>query len=620
MPQRPGQPQNRGGTPTGGGELVGTSEQLLVSVIPAINSITIRAEPSIMHEIERLITTAWDVNPSASGPIFKYYDLKYTDPLKVREVLSSLLESGGGSSSANRGGGRGGLGGIAGRQQVGGAGGESGADVAVSNIFRIEAYPDSNRLLVISKTPDSFQWLDQMISDLDRPLKVGMPLNVALKHANAYEVAEILNALLAPAGSEASIAAQETGLRGIDFGELGGGSVGSDTVSGASSSVGSGGSQQQNRLNFPWMSGRGAGESEQTEVSAIVGKSRVVPNGGQNSLLVLATPEIQAELLKIIEDLDEPGRQVMITAIFAEVQLGEQLAYGLQFGPGGLAPSNPNNAIVISGGAAEAGRMFSGSREGDFIGDLTTSVLAFGVDATVILQALDEVTNVSILQSPRVFTSDNKEAIFFDGQDIPFQEQATNQGTSGGTTASFTQIPVGIGLNVRPRITTERNVYMDIEVLLSNQNLTSPQGVGGNPVIDRRQTNTKVTVKNGQTIVISGIRREQRNFQKTKVPFLGDIPVLDLVFAFTDDTTSTKELVIFVTPIVVDNPAANDSNFNLRERDRLRELAKPLSEQSAKLVEGAGFKPMNDIPADEKPVPPLTPLEEPAPNQPLDLP
>lgn len=607
--QRPGQAQPRpAGGAAGAGELVGTSEQLLVSVIPALNSITVRAEPTVMHEIERLISTAWDVNPSSGGQIFKYYDLKYTDPLKVREVLSALLESGGGGSAGGRSGagGRGGLGGgVAGRMQTGG-GGESSADVAVANIFRIEAYPDSNRLLVISKTPDNFEWLDKMINDLDQPLQVGLPINVPLKHANAVEMAEILNALLAPAGADARIRAPETGLSGIDFVSAGGGTTNSGTGGTTSGATGERSGESGEEISFPWQGSRGAGDAEQSEVSAIVGKSRVVPNANQNSLLVLATPEIQDALLRIIHDLDVPGRQVMITAILAEVQLGDQLAYGLQFGSAGLAPTNPNNAIVISGDG-ETGRMFSGSREGDFIGDLTTSVLTFGVDATVILQALDQVTNVSILQSPRIFTSDNKEAKFFDGQDIPFQTQESNQGTAGGVTAAFDQIPVGIAVNVRPRITKERNVYMDIEVLLSNQNLTSPQGVGGNPVIDRRQTNTKVTVKNGQTIVISGIRKEQRNFKKSKVPFLGDIPGLDLIFAFTDDTTSTKELVVFVTPLVVDNPDENDANFNLRERERLRELSIPLKERSDDLVRGAGFSPMGDHRSTE-PQTPLIPL------------
>jgi type II secretory pathway component GspD/PulD (secretin) len=150
--------------------------------------------------------------------------------------------------------------------------------------------------------------------------------------------------------------------------------------------------------------------------------------------------------------------------------------------------------------------------------------------------------------------------------------------------ATFTQIPVGIGLNVRPRITKDRNVNMQIEVLLSNLNVTSPAGVGGNPVIDRRQTNTNITVKNGQTIVLSGIRKETENKIKTKMPVLGDVPVLDWVFANTSQTKEVIELLVFVTPTVVDNPDENDHNYNQNERTRLRELAKPIADMSQDLI------------------------------------
>ena len=182
-------------------------------------------------------------------------------------------------------------------------------------------------------------------------------------------------------------------------------------------------------------------------------------------------------------------------------------------------------SVVVTG---KDGEPFSGSKTDIFPPDLTTSVLNFAVDANVVLQALAEETAVRILQQPRVFTSDNKEAKFFQGQDVPFQSSSLSDlNTGGGVNATFTQIPVGIGLNVRPRITKDRNVNMQIEVLLSNRNTTSPDGVGGNPVIDRRQTNTNVTVENGQTIVLSGIRKETENKIKDKFPLLGDVPVLD---------------------------------------------------------------------------------------------
>ena len=555
-----------------------------------MNSLTIRAEPEILVEIRRLITTAWDVPITKDGQPFRLYDLKYTDPIKVKDLLQALLESGGGGGSATRrpfsaaGGAAGGANRNAGASRAGGGGGDTGADVAVSNVFRIEAYPDSGRLLVVTKTPDNFVWLDKLIKDIDQPLKAGLPISVELKHASAVEVAEILNALLAEAGSGSGIKAPNEGLTGIDFQGAAAGDAGG---TGQTTNIGSNGSAggTATEIKFPWQTARGAGDTA-TEVSALVGKTRVVPNAGQNSVLVLATPEIQQAMMDIIEKLDKPGRQVMISAVLAEVVLGDQFAFGLKFGKrGDIQPLTGANAIVINGQGTTP--IYEGSRTGDFIGDLTSSVLSFGVDASVILQALEEQTQVRILQQPRVFTSDNQEAKFFDGADVPFQTGSTTGGTTGGgTTSSFDQIAVGIGLNVRPRITKDLNVAMQIEILLSNVDTTTRTVVtpGNNPTIQRRQTNTSVVIKNGQTIVISGIRKETENKVKTKVPVLGDVPVLDWVFSSTEKVSAATELVLFVTPIVVENPDGNDTNYNVQEIERLRALQKPMDSKTEEML------------------------------------
>jgi type II secretion system protein D len=632
-PQQPGQPAGgrRSGGSGGEGLVPGTSEQLVVTVLPAINSLTIRAEPEILQEIRRLITTAWDLPITRDGQPFRLYDLRYTDPIKVKDMLQALLESGGGGGSSTTrrpfsgaGTGAGGanrnLGGA--NRNLGGVGGDTtGADVAVTNVFRIEAYPDSGRLLVVTKTPDNFVWLDKLIRDIDQPLQAGLPISVELKHASAVQVAEILNALLAEAGTGTGIKAPSEGLTGIDFnGAAGGTTTGSSSTSQPTGVTTNGStSGTSSDIKFPWQTARGAGDTA-TEVSALVGKTRVVPNAGQNSVLVLATPEIQQSMMDIIEKLDKPGRQVMISCVLAEVELGDQFAFGLKFGQRGtIQPLTGANAIVVNGQGTAP--IYTGSRTGDFIGDLTSSVLAFGVDATVILQALEEQTQVRILQQPRVFTSDNQEAKFFDGQDVPFQTgQTTGGSTGGGTTASFDQIAVGIGLNVRPRITKDLNVAMQIEVLLSNVDTTNSTvtAPGSNPTIKRRQTNTSVVIKNGQTIVISGIRKETENKVKTKVPVLGDIPVLDWVFSNTEKVSAATELVLFVTPLVVDNPDANDTNFNVDDIQRLRALEKPMDDKLQEMVNQLDEKkpfnrqPMAPSPANE----PLEPIVTPMPNEP----
>lgn len=597
--QRPGQNPNQP-TPAGGAE----SPTLVVTVLAATNSITVRAAPEMLSAIGELIATSWDIVPTQNGAIFKAYDLKYTDPLKVKDLLQSLLESGGGGSSSRS---RGGATRLAGGG-AGGGGGESGADVAVANIFRIEAYPDSNRLIILTKTPDNFHWLDQLMTQIDTPLTVGMPENVQLKYASAVTVAEIINALLAESGSGAGISAPEEGVEDPTSSFDAGGASDSSNTTGTG--AGSGGSGATTTIEFPWQNSRGgAGGDEATEVSAVIGKSRVVPNAGQNSLLVLATPEIQEAVLKLIDELDQPGRQVMISSILAEVELGDQFAMGIQFGPAGsIAPVNPNNAVVIGTDARELS--FEGAKDNIFPQSLNVSNFKFGVDATVILQALQRDTSVRILQQPRVFTSDNKEAQFFAGDDVPFLTGSTTGGTTGGgTTSSFNQIPVGIGLNVRPRITKERNVAMEIKVLLSNVNTTSAVDVGNsnNPTISRRSTNTNVTVKNTQTIVISGVRVESEAKEKNGFPILGQIPILDIFFSNKNENKASKELLIFITPTVVDNPDENDTNYNADERERLEVLAKPLSATSEKLIEKNRLL-LPERPGGE-PVDPLAPIE-----------
>ncbi|MEI6272393.1 MAG: hypothetical protein WCQ03_02860, partial [Phycisphaerae bacterium] len=139
---------------------------------------------------------------------------------------------------------------------------------------------------------------------------------------------------------------------------------------------------------------------------------------------------------------------------------------------------------------------------------------------------------------------------------------------------------------VRPRITKDLNVAMQIEILLSNVDTTTRTVVtpGNNPTIQRRQTNTSVVIKNGQTIVISGIRKETENKVKTKVPVLGDVPVLDWVFSSTEKVSAATELVLFVTPIVVENPDGNDTNFNVDEIKRLRALEKPMDTKTEDML------------------------------------
>ncbi len=572
QPNVPGAQQAAGGSGAGG--------TLIVTVLPTLNSLTVRTTPDNLAQIERLVREAWDLPPNAGGSIFRTYDLEYADPSKIKGLLSNLLNPGSSTqSSGNRA--------IAGGRMPQG-GGESGAGVAVANIFQIESYPESNRLVVISKTPENFEWLDRWIKELDQPFTTGVPVNIPLKYASAIKLSEILNTLLAQSGAQTTLTLPEEGLTGI-----------ADAFAQDGSTLAGGGStpespQAQNSVQFPWQGGVGRGganAADEGETSGLIGRARVVPNAGQNSLLVLAPPEVQKKLEEIIIDLDRPGKQVMITAVLAEVSLGDGFSWGMAVGRlddfasplnGGTNSVTGNIGLTLEkGGTGDSSSNFAYPWFDSSELNITTS------DQTAFfMQALATDSDVRILQQPRIVTSDNKEAKFFAGRDVSLLSGETSGFGTTGTTASYDQTPVGIGLNVRPRITQDNNVNMEIEILLSN---LSAAVVNSNPIIDRRQTNTEITLKNGQTIIISGIRREQETKKNRRIPFLGDIPIIGAAFALNELQNEVVELVVFLTPVVIENPDANDSNYNVNERLRLRELSEPLEKSSESLIKGSKF-------------------------------
>jgi general secretion pathway protein D len=529
---------------------VGPTVELRVTVNVQMNSVTVAGEPSVVDDIAQLIHDAWDLpRPEATK---KVYHLVYTDPLKMRDMLHELLgeQAGGGISRTTRG--------------PGGSAGQR-ADVAsaIGGIYQIQAYPDSNSLVVICKTEESFKFLDSLIEDLDQPVFPGIPIVIELKHADAEQVADQVNAIFAPAGARVDIMRRATGLEGIDI-------AGPASSGGEAGGAGREG-EEGGTITFPWQQARQT--EDETPESPLIGKIRVVPIHRQNAVMILAAAEYRDAVREIIvNDLDKPGRQVMISAIIAEVELTDELALGLRWG--NLPPPLGDNTV---GGTAD----FTGVADGLLSGFFnTTGSLAVSGGIDIVLEALAQKTKIRILQEPVVFTADNQEARFFQGQDVPIQ-QAT-QGTQGFVTESFEYQAVGIGLNARPRITKEGDVDMEVNLVISNIDIAATAVSGASaPFFDRRETTTQVIVQDGQTIVISGILRDQESRVKRKVPLLGDIPLLGALFTSVDNETTRTELLAFVTPYVVDRPSENDENFNERARQRLENLSKPLNEQDA---------------------------------------
>jgi len=147
---------------------------------------------------------------------------------------------------------------------------------------------------------------------------------------------------------------------------------------------------------------------------------------------------------------------------------------------------------------------------------------------------------------------------------------------SGTINQSFDYRDVGVVLNARPRITASGAVNMEINLELS---AIAPGGATlfGGFILDRRQTHSIVTINNGQTIVLSGIFKDRESKIKRKIPLLGDIPLLGALFTSVEDATTTSELLVFITPSVINSPDDNNE-ASQNDLDFLNLMKSPLGE------------------------------------------
>lgn len=586
-----GGPFSFGGGDRGGGATESASSansEVRVTANSQQNSVTVAADPSVLLQIAEQISGHWDLPVRIETVIPKTYELVNTDPVKMKALLEGLFGAGSGSTSTGGGGGGGG-------NRGGGATTTSGSSQGAGRLagqFSFEAIPDTSRLVVVAKSPDNIAVIDKIIEDLDKPQTAGLPLIVELKHASAEDLAEQLNALLAQDGTLAQFRRSSSGLSENT----------SSTSPFASTTTGADGATTTETttgdlMRFWWE--RSRPPTDRRNASNLVGQLRIVPVWRQNALMVVAPPEYKQSVADLISQLDKPGRQVLLSAIVAEVSAEDAKSIGIRWSSQTLTPSDGDNSISIGTNA-------EGTRNNWATSLFDTSVISSNVDLNVLLQALAQKTDVSILSEPRIFTSDNQEAEFFDGQDIPFvTDSQTN--TQGNLVQSFDYKAVGIQLRIRPRITVKRDV--DLKVNLELSSIVPGETLFGGFIVDRRETTTQLIVKNQQTVVISGILRTEDSDVIRKVPVLGDIPLLGWLFKSKERTKKNTELLVFITPIVVDNTDQSDE-VNTSFKDRLTELRgqlDPNNKHGATPSSPTSTTPSTTPPGDPAPATPNAP-------------
>lgn len=447
----PGQGGNQGGgrfNQGGGGGNQGrqaggqsaAAGSLLVTSNTQQNSVTVLGDAESIQSIARQIEQEWDLPLDDDVVVPRVYELKNTDPIKLKAVLDGMF--GTGSAATGQGG-----------------GGRTSASAStvqrLAGQFTFQAVPEAGRLVVLSKSPENMAIIDKIIEDLDQPLSTGLPEIIELKHATAEDLAEQLNALLAQEGTLASIRRTDTSLSSEQAGTSPFAQDGTNTNTGNANTQNNA-NAAANQLQFWWS--RARVPTDNAGSSNLVGKARIVPINRQNALMVMAPTEYRKSIINMIERLDRPGRQVLIAAVVVELSGEDATALGARFSNSVINPTRGENAIGTNNTSNITGN------KTDLLPSLfDTSVLNIGVNVNVLLQALAQTTNVRILSEPKIFTGDNQEAEFFDGQDIPFISES-QPNNNGDITQTFDYRAVGISLRVRPRITPERDVDLKVNL------------------------------------------------------------------------------------------------------------------------------------------------------------
>ena len=500
-----------------------SSDAAKVSVVTDVrrNSITVITDPDTMKEVEALVLEEdTPIDPGDVGP--KIYELKYADPVEVKDLLSEMFsgqEGGGGNSFWDAYFGRN-------RREVKPVG-------RLLGQFMFQVLPSSNKLVVQTKSVANFEVIDKLIAELDQPQRAGLPLLIELKFANAEDLCEQLNAMLAEPGTIAKIRRAERGLSDYHS------QAASASSSGSSSSNSSATNQRSDpeMIEFWWQPWRRPEGSIPT--SNLVGKIRLVPVYRRNAVMVLAPSGFVEPIQELILEMDQPGRQVVIQARIGEIQHNNQTTLGLRFA------SDPS--ILSPADTAVAGR--AGIDFGNLVFNGTTTISA-GADVTVLINLLIQKFGMKILLEPSLTTSDNEAAEYFDGQDVSVATEVRDSSEGTSTVTGFTYEQVGTRLRIRPHITKEGSVDLLVNLEISRI-VPGTAAQGGNPTFDRREVTTHVIVSNGQTIMLSGIIRQDKFLDLRKFPLLGDLPFVGGLFRSIDEGVYNRELVVFITPRVM---------------------------------------------------------------------
>jgi general secretion pathway protein D len=265
---------------------------------------------------------------------------------------------------------------------------------------------------------------------------------------------------------------------------------------------------------------------------------RMVVDDINNSLIIQATPADYVYISETIKKMDVLPRQALIDARIFEVDLTDSLSFGVT---AALQPKSGNSGTT--GELTSAGLLTA------------TTFIPIGSAREIMasIQALRLKTKVKVLEAPAVLALDGQQAQIIVGSEIPYPASSFTPSV-GGSTTSVQYRDTGISLIVVPRISASGSVTMDLVQEISAPGAPTPIGDTSAPSFSKTSVSTTLTVKDGETVAIAGLIRENASFSRSGIPFLSQIPILGSLFGQTNKGSNRTELIIMITPHVIRTP------------------------------------------------------------------
>lgn len=538
--------------------------------VPNTGAIVITDKTPIIRKALALLEV---VDHEPTQIITEFIPLQRANVEKVVETLNQMFAGGAAGAS----------GGAQPPQGAQGAVVSSGGEAhMLSGKAQFIAEKRTNRILMIVKA-ENYKYLRELISKLDQPMESDQPLVRPLNYLSVTDLFPVLVDMLKGKDesekSSSSSSNSQTQTTSQQQSQNQGGASG-----GMNSSSGTTVANSPDRLTEV--------AKQSAPQSATIGSTSIIADASANSIIVYGPPENKAKAKQIIDLLDQRPKQVYLAAVIGQLQLTEGMDYGASWFTR-LNTSGTNNII-----AASVNNTFAGALTNLVTTSLTNAINAFpsslsgltvyGTVAQGIstyARLLETTGKFRTLSRPVVYTSNNKKATIFSGQNIPVPTStltSTTPGIQGSSIQANIQYqPVVLKLEVIPLINSDREV--NLVIAQHNDKVGAYVNIGGNsvPNILTQELTTTVRVPNGSTIVLGGLITDDKTTDDSGIPYLGKIPLIGpLLGGQSKKARSRSELVVMIQPVVVDsNEAMEKASIEEGGASELGQRAKNLKEK-----------------------------------------